>query len=96
MYFYVWKYHAQKVHLGITLPNLIFMPFKPKRSSDNYIQFKRKISNPAILKIVQQLKNDWLLSENDIIYRFICEGAQKEIKKKEQFKDLKNENAYHS
>ena len=73
-----------------------FMAFKPKRSSDKYIQFKRKISNPLIIKIVEQLEKDWLLSPQDIIYRFICEGAQKEIKKKEQFEDFKKENTYHS
>lgn len=54
----------------------------PRRSSDDYIQFKRKITNKEILNIVLILKKEWLMTEQEICYHFIKEGAIKEINKR--------------
>lgn len=61
---------------------------RPKRSSDSYIQLKKKVTNKEIIKIVNILSIEWLLSPNDVCYRFIAESAAREIKKKQDFKDL--------
>lgn len=60
------------------------MSFKPKRSSDDYIQLKKKITNKEVIKIVSVLSTEWLLSPTEVCYRFIAECAAKEIKKREQ------------
>jgi len=65
------------------------MDFKPKRSSDNYIQLKKKITNKEVIKIVSVLSTEWLLSPAEVCYRFIHETAAKEIKKREQIDEIK-------
>lgn len=54
----------------------------PKRSSDNYIQLKKKITDKEILNIILILKRDWLMTEQEVCYNFIREGALKEINKR--------------
>lgn len=61
---------------------------RPKRSSDSYIQLKKKVTNKEIIKIVNILSIEWLLSPNDVCYRFIAESAAREIKKKQDFQKL--------
>lgn len=65
------------------------MEFKPKRSSDDYIQFKKKITNKQVIEIVGTLSTEWLLSPNEVLYRFIAESAQREIKKRKEIEELK-------
>jgi hypothetical protein len=59
-----------------------------KRASDNYIQLKKKVTNKEIIKIVNVLSVEWLLSPTEVCYRFINEQAQKEIKKKAELKEI--------
>ncbi len=68
------------------------MDFKPKRSSDNYIQFKKKITNKEVIKIVSTLSTEWLLSPNEVLYRFIAESAAREIKKRKEIEALRTQN----
>lgn len=65
------------------------MTFKPARSSDNYIQLKKKITNKEVIKIVSVLSTEWLLSPTEVCYRFIHESASREIKKRNEINDLK-------
>lgn len=64
------------------------MGFKPKRSSDDYIQLKKKITNKEVIKIVDVLSAEMLLSRSEVCYRFIHDSASKEIKKRENIKNL--------
>jgi len=59
-----------------------------KRSSDDYIQLKKKVTNKEVIKIVHVLSVEWLLSPAEVCYRFINESAAREIKKKQEFKEL--------
>lgn len=56
----------------------------PKRSSDDYVQLKKKITNKDVLNIILILKRDWLLTEQEVCYRLILEGAQREINKRKK------------
>lgn len=56
----------------------------PKRSSDNYIQFKKKITNKEVLNIVLILSRDRLKSPQDVLCDFITEGAKREIEKRKK------------
>lgn len=64
------------------------MSFKPKRSSDDYIQLKKKITNKEVIKIVNILSVELLLSPCEVCYRFVYESASKEIRKRENIKNL--------
>jgi len=68
------------------------MNFKPKRSSDDYIQFKRKITNKEVIKIVSILSTEWLLSPCEVLYRFIAESAAREIKKRKEIEEIRKYN----
>jgi len=60
----------------------------PRRSADDYIQLKKKITNKEVIRIVNRLSKEWLLSPTEICYRFIAEGAQREEKKKKEFLNI--------
>lgn len=62
--------------------------FQPKRSSDNYIQFKRKITNKEILNITLVLSKDRLVEPNDVLYQWIAEGAKREIDRRKNIKQV--------
>lgn len=63
-----------------------------KRSSDDYIQLKKKITNKEVIKIVNVLSTEWLLLPCEVCYRLISESALKEIKKREQIEAIKKNN----
>jgi hypothetical protein len=67
------------------------MDYKPKRSSDGYIQLNKKITNKEVIKIVSVLSTEWLLSPSEVCYRFIADSAAREIKKKEQIEQFKKQ-----
>ncbi len=67
------------------------MDFKPKRSEDQYIQFKKKITNKEIIKIVKLISVESLLTEYEVCYKFITDAVAAEIKKRERFEQLKKE-----
>jgi hypothetical protein len=65
------------------------MSNKPRRSSDEYIHFRKKITSPSLIKIVAILSTEWMIPSCDVLYRFITESAAKEISKKNQIEELK-------
>lgn len=67
------------------------MDFKPKRSSDDYIQLNKKITNKEVIKIIKILSEETLFSECEICYRFITESASNEIRKRQKFEQLKKD-----
>lgn len=71
-------------------PLFYIMAFTPARSSDNYIQFKRTITNKDIIKIVKTICEESLLSENEVVYLFITQSAKIEIEKRKRFEDFKS------
>lgn len=62
----------------------------PKRSSDEYIQLHKRVTNKEVIKIVKTLSTEWLLSPSEVCYRFIAESAAREIKKKEELRKIAN------
>lgn len=60
----------------------------PKRSSDDYIQLNKKVTNKEVIKIVNVLSSEWLLSPSEVCYRFISESALREIKKKDDIRKI--------
>ena len=81
----VFLIYQKAVFLDTTSTNLFFMAFK-KAASEGYIRFKKTITKKEIIDIIHTLKKEWLLEDHEVIYRFIVDSAQREIKKKEQFK----------
>ena len=55
---------------------------KPKRSSDEYIQLNKKITNREIRNIICLIAKDWKITEQQVCYEFIRERAIKEIEKR--------------
>lgn len=55
---------------------------KPKRSSDGYIQLKKKITDKDIRNVIGILARDWKMTEQQVCYEFIRERAVKEIEKR--------------
>lgn len=64
------------------------MSYTPVRSSDDYIQFKRTITNKEIIKIVKKICEESLLTENEVVYLFITQSAKIEIEKRKKFEDF--------
>ncbi len=60
------------------------MSFTPKRSENDYIQLKKKITNKQIIKLVVALSEEWLLTEQEAAYRFFTEKAMQEIQKRDR------------
>ena len=55
---------------------------KPKRSSDDYIQINKKITEREIRNVIHILSRDWRMSAQEVCYTFIRERAITEIDKR--------------
>lgn len=64
----------------------------PRRSSDNYIQLQKKITNKDVIKVVGHLSKEWLLSPTETCYQMITEYAKKEIDRRQKIEDFKRQN----
>jgi len=62
------------------------MSYKPKRSADSYIQFKKTITNKEVIKLVSTICTETLMSENDVLYKFIADYVLMENKRREDLK----------
>jgi len=62
------------------------MSYKPKRSADSYIQFKKTITNKEVIKLVSTICTETLMSENDVLYKFIADYVLMENKRREALK----------
>lgn len=56
---------------------------KPKRTSDDYIQLNKKITNKEIRNIILILARDWRMTEQEVCYEFIRARAISEIEKRD-------------
>ena len=66
---------------GTFVPNYIFMD-KPKRTSDNYIQLKKKIIDKDIRNIILIMSREWKMTEPQACYEIIRQRAIAEIEKR--------------
>lgn len=57
---------------------------KPKRSSDDYIQLKKKIVEKDLRNIVLTTARDQLKTPQEVCYDWIRERGLEEIKKRKQ------------
>ncbi len=57
---------------------------KPKRSSDEYIQLNKKITDKEVRNIICLLSKEWHLTDQQVCYEFIRERAILEINKRKQ------------
>ena len=57
---------------------------KPKRSSDDYIQLNKKITEKEIRNIILVVSKDWRMTEQQVCYEFIRQRAVLEIDKRKQ------------
>jgi hypothetical protein len=55
---------------------------KPKRSSDDYIQLNKKITDKEIRNIIGVLARDRRMTHQEVCYEFIRIGAIAEINKR--------------
>ena len=55
---------------------------KPKRTSDDYIQLNKKITNKEIRNIILILSREFLLTEEQMCYEIIRQRAVEEIAKR--------------
>lgn len=61
---------------------------KFRRSSDDYIQLRKTVTNKFTLKGIKILVERWGLSPQDVCMRLICEGAIK-VYEEEKLKEKK-------
>lgn len=55
---------------------------KPKRSSDEYIQLKKKITDKENIKLLTALAEEWNVTDKEAAYRLLCEGMKRERDKR--------------
>lgn len=55
---------------------------KPKRSADDYIQLKKKITDKEVRNIIAIISRDWCMTKQEVCYEFIRERAVLEINKR--------------
>ena len=55
---------------------------KPKRSSDDYIQLNKKITDKDIRNIIGLTARDWRMTTQQVCYEFIRKQAIAEIEKR--------------
>lgn len=56
----------------------------PRRSSDNYIQLNKKITQKPIIAIIKTIASETLVSDQEVCYKMITECAQKEIERRKK------------
>lgn len=57
---------------------------KPKRSEDDYIQLKKKITDKEIRNVIYIIAREWCMTSQQVCYEFIRERAVLEINKRKQ------------
>lgn len=55
---------------------------KPKRSSDDYVQLKKKITDKENIKLLNALATDWNITNKEAAYRLLCEAMKRERDKR--------------
>ena len=55
---------------------------KPKRTSDDYVQLKKKIIDKDIRGVIRLLMAEWKMTDQEVCYEFIRRQAIIEIQKK--------------
>ncbi len=55
-----------------------------KRSSDEYIQLNKKITNKDIRDIISILSKEWKVTDQEVCYEFIRARAVNEIEKRKK------------
>lgn len=48
----------------------------------NYIRLQKKICNPQVIIVMNQLAYDWGVTPEEASYRLFCESAMKEYNKR--------------
>ncbi len=66
--------------LGNIVPHKFYL--MPKRSSDEYIQLKRKVTNKVAIKLVRILEKEWSLEPQKVCYRIFEDAINQEINKR--------------
>ncbi|MBP6477746.1 MAG: hypothetical protein KBA90_13900 [Chitinophagaceae bacterium] len=55
---------------------------KPKRSSDDYIHLNKKVTDRENIKLLNQLGEDWNITNKEAAYRLLCEAMKRERDKR--------------
>lgn len=61
----------------------------PKKASEDYIHYRKKLCNFKLIKGINELSEAWMIPPTDVCTRLITEGVVNELRKKREIDELK-------